>query len=87
MIRGLEQLPHEERLSVLELFSLKKVRLRRDLINVHKYLKGECQVYEARLFLVMPSNRKRDNGHRLEHRKFCTNTRKNVFTVRMTGLE
>lgn len=43
--------------------------LQGDLISVWKCLKGGCGDDRARLFSVVPSDRTRDSGHKLKHRK------------------
>jgi len=49
-----------------------------------QYLKGGYQEDVARFFSVVPSNRKMSNGHKLKHRKFQLNMKRNFFPLRVT---
>jgi len=66
------------------LFSLKKRRLQGDLINAYKYLKGGCQEDGGKCLSVVPSDKTSGNCHKVKHRKFHLNMRKNFFTLRGT---
>jgi len=84
MIRALEYLSYEERLRELGLFSLKKRRLREDLINAREYLLSGCQENGAKLFPVVCSHSTRGYEYKLKHKKFHLNMRKNFSTLRVT---
>jgi len=85
MIKWLEHFLCEERLGKPDLLIVGKRRLREDPIDVYKYLKGGGrQMDEARLLLVVHSDRIRSNGPKAERRKFHTNMQKNFFMLRVT---
>lgn len=52
--------------------SLEKRRIREDLNDAYKYLKGKCKEDRARLFSVVPSTRTRGHGHKAEHHRRCS---------------
>lgn len=55
-----------------------------DLINAYEYLKGRSQVNGVRFFSVVPRNRIKSNGHKIECRNAYLNIRKNFLSLRVT---
>ncbi|CAM4604580.1 unnamed protein product [Lepidochelys olivacea] len=74
MIRGLEH---------MRMFSLRKRRMRGDLIAAFNYLKGGSKEDGSRLFSVVADDRTRSNGLKLQWGRFRLDIRKNFFTRRV----
>lgn len=79
MIKGLENLPYQERLKELGLFSLKKAYA--DLILVYQYLKGSYREEGGPLFTRSHTEKTKDNRYKLYQERFHLNIRNNFFTV------
>ena len=80
MIPSLRNKSYEERLDQLNLFSLRKRRLRGKLIECFKILKGYTNVEFDKLFLVDDATRTRNNDHKLKCRQFRSDVTKFFFT-------
>jgi len=76
MIKGLENLPHEERLKELGLFLLEKRWFRVDLITVFQYLKGSYREDGGSLFTRNHMEKTRGNGYKLQQERFHLDMRK-----------
>ncbi len=70
MVEGMRELPYEDRLRRLNIFSLERRRLRRDLILAYNIFHGR---------LDLPERDRRGHDLKLRHRNFCLLRRKAAF--------
>ena len=78
--------PYEERLNELNLFSLTKRRLRGDLIQVFKIIKGIENMDMEKYFTIDTSNITRNNGYKIVGKRFQTNEAKHFFFNRVVNV-
>ena len=85
MLPGMGGLGYEERLKKLGLFSLERRRLRGDMIEVYKIMKGMDRVNSERLLPRLDTNTR---GHHLRVRgeRYNLEVRRRFFTQRVVGV-
>uniref|UniRef100_A0A6I8QAX7 Reverse transcriptase domain-containing protein n=1 Tax=Xenopus tropicalis TaxID=8364 RepID=A0A6I8QAX7_XENTR len=86
LVKGMEDLSYEVRLSRLGLFSLEKRRLRGDMITLYKYIRGDYRQLGDVLFSHKNNQRTRGHPYRLEEQSFHLKQRRWFFTVRAVRL-
>jgi len=82
MIQGMEQLPCENRLRELGLFSLERGRLWGDLRAAFQYLKGGCKKERGRHFSTVCWDGTKWNSLKLKEERSRLDIRKKYFAVR-----
>ena len=86
LIPEMRGLAYEESLSRLGLYSLEFRRLRGDLIETYKIMKGLDGVEAARLFPLTMETRTRGHSLKIRGSQFRTELRRNFFSQRVVNL-
>ena len=83
MIYNFRSLSYEERLKRLGLHSLERRRIRGDLIEVYKWIKGFNKGDISKVLIVSDQGRTRSNGYKLDKFRFNREIGRNWFTNRV----
>lgn len=84
LVRSIQNLPYEDRLSELKLYSLEDRRLRGDLITVHQIIHGKMDVDMNKLLVFDKERQSRGHRYKLKTPKMChTEIRRNSFSHRI----
>ena len=82
-IQGMRDIPYERRLRMLNLHSLERRRLRRDLIEVFKRCRGYNKVDISKILRISNQDRTRNNGFKIEKSRYKKEIGKNWFSNRV----
>ena len=85
MIQGLRNLPYQDRLKRLNLHSLERRRVRGDLIEVFKWVKGYNKGDLEKVLTFSQQGITRSNGFKLEKIRFRKEIGRNWFSNRVVG--
>ena len=85
MISKLKDLSYEQRLSKLGLVSLEKRRVRGDLIQVFKIIKGIDKVSLNKIFTMSGGSSTRGNRFKLSKKRSRVEFRRNSFSQRVVN--
>ena len=86
LIPGMVGLSYEERLKRLGLYSLEFRRMRGNLIETYKIIKGLDKLDAGKMFPMLGESRTRGHSLRIKGRSFKTEVRKKLFTQRVVNL-
>ena len=85
MIPGLARLSYEELLKETGLYTLERRRLRGDMIEMCKIMKGRDKISADELFNRLDSDRTRGRSLRVKKRRVKTVARQGTFTQRVVN--
>ncbi len=83
MVKGMRELPYEDRLRRLNIFSFERRRLRGDLILAYNIFHGRLDLPRAEFFEAPSERDLRGHDYKLRHRNFRLLRRKAAFSVRL----